>query len=115
MPGAEITVTRRPHPSGTRRRSPMTGPFPSPTELSAAEALRLLRPGLVLVENVAVLRTRGLATVSGDLAALGYDTAWMCLRAADVGAPHRRDRMFIAAAPRKPTNHATGPAPSAAG
>jgi DNA (cytosine-5)-methyltransferase 1 len=63
-----------------------------------AEALRLLRPGLVLVENVAALRTRGLATVLGDLAALGYDTAWMCLRAADVGAPHRRDRMFIAAA-----------------
>jgi DNA (cytosine-5)-methyltransferase 1 len=66
--------------------------------LTIAEALRLLRPGLVLVENVAALRTRGLATVLGDLAALGYDTAWMCLRAADVGAPHRRDRMFIAAA-----------------
>jgi DNA (cytosine-5)-methyltransferase 1 len=66
--------------------------------LTIAEALRLLRPGLVLLENVAALRTRGLATVLGDLAALGYDTAWMCLRAADVGAPHRRDRMFIAAA-----------------
>jgi DNA (cytosine-5)-methyltransferase 1 len=66
--------------------------------LTIAEALRLLRPGLVLVENVAALRTRGLATVLGDLAALGYDTAWMCLRAADVGAPHRRDRIFIAAA-----------------
>jgi DNA (cytosine-5)-methyltransferase 1 len=65
--------------------------------LTIAEALRLLPPGLVLVENVAALRTRGLATVLGDLAALGYDTAWMCLRAADVGAPHRRDRMFIAA------------------
>jgi DNA (cytosine-5)-methyltransferase 1 len=66
--------------------------------LTIAEALRLLRPGLVLVENVAALRTRGLATVLGHLAALGYDTTWMCLRAADVGAPHRRDRMFIAAA-----------------
>ena len=66
--------------------------------LTIAEALRLLRPGLVLLENVAALRTRGLATVLGDLAALGYDTAWMCLRAVDVGAPHRRDRMFIAAA-----------------
>ncbi|MDN3356849.1 DNA cytosine methyltransferase [Actinomadura sp. DC4] len=65
--------------------------------LTIAEALRLLRPRLVLVENVAALRTRGLAIVLGDLAALGYDTAWMCLRAADVGAPHRRDRMFIAA------------------
>jgi DNA (cytosine-5)-methyltransferase 1 len=77
--------------------------------LTIAEALRLLRPGLVLVENVAALRTRGLATVLGDLAALGYDTAWMCLRAADVRAPHRRDRMFIAAAhpasPRIPRQH----------
>jgi DNA (cytosine-5)-methyltransferase 1 len=71
--------------------------------LTIAEALRLLRPRLVLVENVAALRTRGLATVLGDLAALGYDTAWMCLRAADVGAPHRRDRMFIAAA--HPASH----------
>jgi DNA (cytosine-5)-methyltransferase 1 len=71
--------------------------------LTIAEALRLLRPGLVLVENVAALRTRGLATVLGDLAALGYDTAWMCLRAADVGTPHRRDRIFIAAA--HPASH----------
>jgi DNA (cytosine-5)-methyltransferase 1 len=66
--------------------------------LTIADALRVLRPGLVLLENVAALRTRGLATVLGDLAALGYDTAWTCLRAADVGAPHRRDRLFIAAA-----------------
>ena len=79
--------------------------------LTIAEALRLLRPGLVLLENVAALRTRGLATVLGDLAALGYDTAWMCLRASDVGAPHRRDRMFIAAAhPASPRDHAAGPA-----
>jgi DNA (cytosine-5)-methyltransferase 1 len=85
--------------------------------LTIAEALRLLRPGLVLVENVAALRTRGLATVLGDLAALGYDTAWMCLRAADAGAPHRRDRMFIAAAhpasPRVPRPDLP-PAPQAA-
>jgi DNA (cytosine-5)-methyltransferase 1 len=85
--------------------------------LTIAEALRLLRPGLVLVENVAALRPRGLATVLGDLAALGYDTAWMCLRAADAGAPHRRDRMFIAAAhpasPRIPRPDLP-PAPQAA-
>ncbi|MGI5223761.1 DNA cytosine methyltransferase [Actinoallomurus sp. CA-142502] len=34
----------------------------------------------------------------GDLAALGYETTWTCVRAVDVGASHRRDRMFIAAA-----------------
>ena len=66
--------------------------------LTIVDALRVLRPGLVLLENVAALRTRGLATVLGGLSALGYDTAWICLRASDVGAPHRRDRMFIAAA-----------------
>lgn len=71
--------------------------------LTIADALRLLRPRLVLLENVAALRTRGLPAVLGDLAALGYDTAWMCLRAADIGAPHRRDRIFIAAA------HPAGP------
>lgn len=63
-----------------------------------ADALRLLRPGLVLLENVAALRTRGLAQVLGDLAALGYDTTWCCLRASDIGAPHRRERVFITAA-----------------
>lgn len=61
-------------------------------------ALRLLRPPYVFLENVAALRTRGLGQVLGDLAALGYDTAWLCLRASDIGAPHRRDRMFILAA-----------------
>jgi DNA (cytosine-5)-methyltransferase 1 len=66
--------------------------------LTNVDALRVLRPGLVLLENVAALRTRGLTTVLGGLSALGYDTAWTCLRASDVGAPHRRDRMFIAAA-----------------
>ncbi len=66
--------------------------------LTIADALRVLRPRLVLLENVAALRSRGLGTVLGDLAALGYDVAWTCLRASGVGAPHRRDRMFIAAA-----------------
>lgn len=63
-----------------------------------ADALRLLRPPYVFLENVAALRTRGLPQVLGDLAALGYDAAWMCLRASDIGAPHRRDRAFILAA-----------------
>ncbi|MFD1935137.1 DNA cytosine methyltransferase [Nonomuraea mangrovi] len=62
-----------------------------------ADALRVLRPGLVILENVAALRRRGLDRVLGDLAALGYNTAWTCLRASDVGAPHRRERLFILA------------------
>jgi C-5 cytosine-specific DNA methylase len=34
------------------------------------------------------------------LAALGYDTSWICLRASDIGAAHRRDRLFLLAARR---------------
>lgn len=33
----------------------------------------------------------------GDLAGLGYDAAWASLRASDVGAPHRRERVFVLA------------------
>ncbi len=58
-------------------------------------AIRELRPRLVFVENVSALLTRGLDTVLGDLAALGYDAEWTSLRASDVGAPHRRERVFI--------------------
>jgi DNA (cytosine-5)-methyltransferase 1 len=65
--------------------------------LTIADGLRRLRPSYVFLENVAALRTRGLAKVLGDLAALGYDTQWTCLRAADAGAPHRRDRLLVLA------------------
>lgn len=62
------------------------------------KALRILRPDLVFVENVPALRSRGLDRVLGDLASLGYDTAWTSLRASDIGVPHRRERIFILAA-----------------
>jgi len=65
--------------------------------LKIADGLRQLRPAFVFLENVAALRTRGLGKVLGDLAALGYDAQWVCLRAADAGAPHRRDRLLILA------------------
>jgi DNA (cytosine-5)-methyltransferase 1 len=58
-----------------------------------------LEPRWVLVENVPALRRRGLGVVLGELAALGYDAEWDCLRACDVGAPHRRDRIWIVAYP----------------
>ena len=65
---------------------------------AVADAVRVLRPPLVFVENVAALLRRGLDVVAADLAALGYDTSWICLRASDIGAPHRRDRLFLLAA-----------------
>lgn len=56
-----------------------------------------LRPRYVLVENVTALLNRGMDKVLGDLAALGYDAEWNCIRAADVGLPHARERLFIVA------------------
>jgi DNA (cytosine-5)-methyltransferase 1 len=54
-----------------------------------------LRPRWVLVENVPALRRRGADTVLGDLEAAGY-TAWpLVVGARHVGAPHRRDRVWI--------------------
>lgn len=43
---------------------------------------------------------RALGRVLGDLADLGYDAEWRGLRAADVGAPHGRFRVFILAVRR---------------
>ena len=57
-----------------------------------------VRPRFVFVENSPLLVHRGLAVVLGDLASLGYDAAWCVLGAHDVGAPHRRDRIWIVAA-----------------
>lgn len=59
-----------------------------------------LRPQYVIVENVSALLGRGLGTVLGDLAALRYDAEWHCIPASHVGAPHRRDRIWIIAYPQ---------------
>lgn len=64
-----------------------------------ADAIRDLRPPLVLLENVAGHLARGFGRVLGDLAALGYDAQWVCVRASDLGAPHQRNRVFVAAHP----------------
>lgn len=58
-----------------------------------------LRPRYVIVENVSALLSRGLGTVLGDLAEIGYDAEWHCIPASHVGAPHRRDRIWIVAYP----------------
>lgn len=60
-----------------------------------ARVIGEVRPRYVIVENVAALLGRGHGEVLGDLAALGYDAEWHCIPAAAVGAPHRRDRVWI--------------------
>lgn len=62
-----------------------------------ARIVREIRPRFVFVENVAALASRGLDRVLGDLAEGGYDAEWDLFRAEQVGAPHRRERLFILA------------------
>lgn len=98
---------------------------------SMVDAIDVLRPSLVLWENVrgalsaeatsAVepcpicvgdgggVTLRALGRVLGDLAELGYNAAWHGLRAADVGAPHGRWRVFVAAWPRDDATALTWP------
>jgi DNA (cytosine-5)-methyltransferase 1 len=62
-----------------------------------AEAIRHLRPRFVVLENVAGHRSMGFDRVLADLAGIGYDAQWCSVRASDVGAPHRRERLFVIA------------------
>ena len=85
-----------------------------------AHAIEEIKPHAVVWENVSGARSaaaysrlesgagrlgggadrpvlRALGRVVGDLAGLGYDAAWASVRASDVGAPHRRERVFVLA------------------
>ncbi|MFC9643516.1 DNA cytosine methyltransferase [Streptomyces mirabilis] len=87
-------------------------------------AIEALNPCLVVIENVRGLLSspagspgdvefcpwclgdtagqpavRALGAVLGSLADLRFDARWCMLRAADVGAPHRRERIFLTAWP----------------
>ena len=62
--------------------------------------IRILRPRAALLENVPGLFSAGFGNILSDLAASGYDAEWDCIPAAAVGAPHRRDRVFIIATSR---------------
>ena len=56
-----------------------------------------VQPRYAFVENSPMLTSRGLGTVLGDLASLGFDAEWGVLSAADVGANHLRERIWIVA------------------
>jgi len=57
----------------------------------------VLRPRYLLLENVPGHLSLGFGDVLRDLAGLGYDAEWCCLRASDFGASHLRKRVFIVA------------------
>ena len=60
-----------------------------------ARVVSEVRPPFVFVENSPMLTTRGGTRVIADLTQMGYDTKWTVMGAADIGAPHQRDRMWI--------------------
>ena len=59
--------------------------------------VREVRPRGLLLENVPGLVRGGLELVLRDLAESGFDAEWGSLKASEVGASHRRERVFILA------------------
>ena len=89
---------------------------------SMFHAIAIIRPRLVVWENVQGALSasafslmepdqghlggrptgpvlRALGRVLGDLAGIGYDATWTTVHASDVGAPHKRARVFVVAHP----------------
>jgi len=56
-----------------------------------------VRPQYAFIENSPMLTSRGLERVLADLAQMGFDAEWGVLSAADVGANHLRERIWIVA------------------
>lgn len=56
-----------------------------------------IRPKYVIVENVTGLLSLGMGRVLGDLSERGYYAEWRNIPALMVGAPHRRERIWIVA------------------
>jgi len=54
-----------------------------------------VRPQYAFIENSPMLTSRGLERVLADLAKMGFDAEWGVLSAADVGANHQRERIWI--------------------
>jgi DNA (cytosine-5)-methyltransferase 1 len=107
--------------SAAGQRAGMTTGTRSNLWVAMREAIAILQPRLVVWENVRGaysapadsgvepcpgcvgdrpgVSMRALGRVLGDLSELGYDAVWHGLRAADVGAPHARFRVFVVAYP----------------
>ena len=66
-----------------------------------ARIIRHVRPSLVFVENVPGLLSvdggAAMGAVLGTVADLGFAAEWDLFSAAEVGAPHRRERLFLLA------------------
>ncbi len=58
-----------------------------------------LRPKFIILENSPELLDGWIGDVLGPLASFGYDAEWDCIPASAIGAPHRRDRIWLIAYP----------------
>jgi DNA (cytosine-5)-methyltransferase 1 len=62
-----------------------------------------IRPRYAIMENVPNLLAgddgRWFGGILSDLAQIGYDAEWHCIPASGIGAPHRRERVWIIAYP----------------
>lgn len=65
-----------------------------------ADGIRAMQPGVCFFENVEGHISLGLREVISELESIGYRTTWGIFSAAEVGAPHRRKRVFIMAESR---------------
>ena len=63
------------------------------------QGISIIRPKIIILENVRGHLSLGFKEVLADLAQNGYDAKWCVVRASDVGAPHQRARLFIVAYP----------------
>jgi DNA (cytosine-5)-methyltransferase 1 len=62
------------------------------------ECVRMVRPRFAFLENVPGLLTTGyFERILCDLSESGYSVRWRCLSAIELGAPHKRDRLWIVA------------------
>ena len=64
-----------------------------------AAIIDIIRPSWVVIENSPALLHRGFATVLQNLCEIGYDAEWHCVSASSIGAPHKRERLFVVAYP----------------
>lgn len=113
--------------SAAGRRAGMTEGTRSNLWVAMREAIAIIQPRLVVWENVRGALSakassasdmepsqgsvgdgndgpllRALGRVLGDLADLGFDAEWTTVPASAVGAPHRRERVFLIAWPTVP-------------
>jgi DNA (cytosine-5)-methyltransferase 1 len=59
--------------------------------------IKEIKPKVVVIENSANLRSKGLTTILKNLWEIGYSAQWDIFPASNFGASHRRERCFIVA------------------